>query len=59
MSGKRQSDTIGHPIRIERQQLGPTLEKNANSIGKAATEFAARLDGVRVVPLDLFRTLRV
>ncbi|HEY4765398.1 MAG TPA: M1 family aminopeptidase [Candidatus Sulfotelmatobacter sp.] len=51
--------TIGHPIRIEHQQLDTTLEKNAELIGKARTTFTVQLNGVRVVPLNLFRTLRV
>jgi len=59
MSGERKKGTIGHPIRIDHEQLDTTLEKSANLIGKATTEFTARLDGVRVVPFDLFHTLRV
>ena len=59
MSGERKPGTIGHPIRIDHQQLDTTLEKNANLIGKAKTDFTAQLDGIRVVPFDLFRTLRV
>ena len=50
---------VGQAIRIEHQQLDTTLEKNANLIGKAKCEFVAQLPGVRVVPLDLYRTLRV
>ena len=50
---------IGAPIRVEHEQLETTLEKNANLIGRARTQFTATIDGVRVVPLDLFRTLRV
>ena len=59
MSGERKAGTIGHPIRIDHQQLDTTLEKNANLIGKARTEFTAQLEGLRVVPFNLFRTLRV
>jgi len=59
MSGERKKGTIGHPIQIQHQQLETTLEKNANLIGKATTEFTAQLDGLRVVPFNLFRTLRV
>ena len=59
MSGERKPGTIGHPIRIEHQQLETTLEKNANLIGRAKTDFTAQLEGVRVVPFNLFRTLRV
>ena len=49
----------GHPIHIEHQQLETTLEKSANLIGKARTEFTVQLNGVRVVPFNLFRSLRV
>ena len=56
---ERKPGTIGHPIRIDHQQLETTLEKNANLIGRAKTDFTAQLEGVRVVPFNLFRTLRV
>ncbi len=59
LSGERRKGTVGQPIRIDHQQLETTLEKNANLIGKAKTTFTAHLNGVRVVPLNLFRTLRV
>ena len=59
MSGQRKPATIGHPIRIDHQQLDTTLEKNGNLIGRAQTDFTVQLDGVRVVPFNLFRTLRV
>ena len=57
MADERQK--LGHPIRIDHQRLDTTLEKNASLTGKAETQFTARLDGMRVVPLKLFRTLRV
>jgi peptidase M1-like protein len=59
MSGERKAGTYGHPIRIVHQQLDTTFEKNANLIGRAKTDFTAQLDGLRVVPFDLFPTLRV
>lgn len=59
MSGERRAGTFGHPMRIVHQQLDATFEKNANLIGRAKTDFTAQLDGVRVVPFDLFPTLRV
>jgi hypothetical protein len=59
MQGEPKPGTIGHPIRIEHQQLDTTLEKNAELTGKARTTFAVELNGLRVVPLNLFRTLRV
>lgn len=46
-------------IHIEHQQLETTLEKSANLVGKASTTFVSRVNGLRVVPFDLFRTLRV
>ncbi len=44
---------------IEHQQLDTTIEKSGNLIGKASSEFVSLIDGLRVVPLDLFHTLRV
>jgi len=58
MSDERKGEA-GQPIRIEHQQLDTTFEKSANLIGKAKTTFPARRDGLRVVPFDLFRSLRV
>ncbi|HEY1264875.1 MAG TPA: hypothetical protein VGF06_15205, partial [Terriglobales bacterium] len=46
-------------IRIQDQQLNTTIEKNGNLIGKAATTFVARVDGLRVLPFNLFPALRV
>jgi len=59
MSSEHKAGTIGHPVHIDHQQLDTTLEKNANLIGKAKMDFTVHLDGVRVMPFDLFRTLRV
>jgi hypothetical protein len=59
MSGEHKRGTVGQPIKIDHQELETTLEKSANLIGKAKTTLTVRLDGLRVVPLDLFRTLRV
>jgi len=44
---------------IERQQIDTTVEKSGNLAGKATTTFVANLNGLRVLPFDLFRTLRV
>ncbi len=41
MSGAHKKGSIGHPIQIDHQTLDTTLEKNANLIGKAKTEFTA------------------
>ena len=46
-------------IHIEHQQLDTTIEKNAELSGKAATTFVSQVNGLRVVPFDLFPTLRV
>jgi hypothetical protein len=46
-------------IQIEHQQLDTTIEKNANLTGKAVTTFTVKSNGVRVVPLNLFASLRV
>jgi hypothetical protein len=44
---------------IEHQALETTIEKNANLTGKATTTIVAKVNGLRVVPLDLFQKLRV
>jgi hypothetical protein len=59
MAGAHKKGAVGKPIRIEHQQLDTALEKNANLIGKSKTEFTAELNGLRVVSLNLFHTLRV
>ncbi|MGP0017250.1 MAG: M1 family metallopeptidase [Candidatus Sulfotelmatobacter sp.] len=59
MSGERKKGAVGQPIRIEHQQIEATIEKSANLIGKTLTTFTANLNGLRVAPFDLFRTLRV
>lgn len=46
-------------IHIEHQQLDTTVEKSANLIGKATTTFVSQVNGLRVVPFDLFPKLRV
>ena len=46
-------------IHIEHQTLQTTIEKNATLTGKATTTFVSRTNGLRVVPFDLFPTLRV
>jgi peptidase M1-like protein len=56
---KQQKGAVGKPIRIDHQQLETTFEKNGNLSGKATTTFVARRNGLRVVPFNLFRPLRV
>jgi Peptidase family M1 domain len=58
LSGGRRSGVGGH-IHIDHQLLDTTIEKNANLTGKATTTFTVRVNGSRVIPFDLFRTLRV
>jgi hypothetical protein len=59
LSIENQRSRVRNPIHIEHQQLDTTIEKNAQLIGKATTTFVSRVDGLRVVPFDLYRTLRV
>jgi hypothetical protein len=56
---ERQRGVTGAPISIQHHQLDTTLEKSGNLIGKATTEFTSHLNGMNVVPLSLFPTLRV
>ena len=51
--------TVGRPIRIEHHLLDTTLEKSGALTGKATTTFISERNGLRVVPLSLFHTLRV
>jgi hypothetical protein len=44
---------------ITNQQLETTIEKNAHLNGKSTTKLVSLVDGLRVIPFDLFRTLRV
>jgi len=59
LSGGPAKHVIGRTIRIEHHQLDTQIEKNANLAGKATTTLVARANGVRVVPFDLFPSLRV
>lgn len=59
LSDKQVLRTFGKPIHIEHQELDTTFEKNGSLRGKAVTTFVAERSGLRVVPLDLFRPLRV
>jgi Peptidase family M1 domain len=51
--------SIGRLTRIDHQQLDVTFEKNGSLNGKAITDLVVQRNGVRVVPFDLFRPLRV
>jgi Peptidase family M1 domain len=59
LSGHHKRGTVGGVIRIEHEQLDTTIEKNAHLRGKATTEFVSQINGLRVVPFNLFRALRV
>src|ERR1700691_1719202 len=59
LSGKYARGTLGQRTRIEHQRLDVTFDKNGKLTGKATTDMVARRNGVRVVPFDLFRPLRV
>ncbi|HMD18469.1 MAG TPA: M1 family aminopeptidase [Terriglobales bacterium] len=59
VSGKHTRGSVGRLVRIEHQQLDVTFEKSGALSGKAATDLVARRNGVRVVPFDLFKPLRV
>ncbi len=48
-----------YPIDVEHQQLDTQIEKNGNLHGQARTTFISKWNGLRVVPLKLFPTLRV
>jgi hypothetical protein len=58
LAGGQAPGTIGRLMQIEHQQLDVTFEKSGSLAGKATADFVARRNGVRVVPLDLFRPLR-
>lgn len=59
LAGEHKRGEIGHPIQVEHQRLDTTLEKSGNVIGHSKTTFTVGLNAVRVVPLDLYPTLRV
>jgi len=51
--------SVGQAIRIEHHELDTTLEKSGAISGKATTTFVSLRNGLRVVPLSLFPSLRV
>ena len=59
MARAHSRNSIGHLTRIEHQQLDVTFEKNGSLKGTATTDLVAQRNGVRVVPFNLFRPLRV
>jgi hypothetical protein len=48
-----------YSYQITHQQLDTTIEKNGHLDGKATTTLVSLVDGLRVVPFDLYQTLRV
>ena len=55
----RPKGSFGRTISIEHHELDTTLEKSGALSGKATTTFVSHRDGLRVVPLSLFPSLRV
>ncbi len=46
-------------IDIEKQEIDASFDKGAKLNGKATTTFLSRVNGLRVVPFDLFPSLRI
>jgi hypothetical protein len=46
-------------VQITHQQLDTTIEKNGHVNGKATATLVSRVNGLRVVPFDLYHDLRV
>ncbi|HET7442542.1 MAG TPA: M1 family aminopeptidase [Terriglobales bacterium] len=46
-------------LHIEHQALDTTIQKNAHLNGKAATTVVSQVNGLRVLPFNLYRTMRV
>jgi hypothetical protein len=53
------SDEQNQTIHVTHEKLDVSIDKSARLEGTAQTSFVARQDGVRVVPLILYPTLRV
>jgi hypothetical protein len=51
--------SVGRGLRMEHHTLETSFEKSGALSGKASTTFVSLRDGLRVVPLSLFPTLRV
>jgi Peptidase family M1 domain len=58
-AGTANSDEQNTPFTIEHQKLDTTIAKNAHLSGLAETKITALQDGVRVLGLNLFSSLRV
>jgi hypothetical protein len=59
LSGPRRREAVGSPIRIKHELLDTAIEKSGHLSGKATATFVSQINGLRVVPFDLFRALRV
>jgi len=59
LAGPLSPAVMGKPYRIEHHQLVTTLEKSGNLLGTANTTVTSERDGLSVVRLSLFPTLRV
>jgi hypothetical protein len=57
--GKATSAQRNSVVKINKQEIDLTVEKSGKLSGKTVTTFVSQVDGVRVVPFNLFRTLRV
>ncbi len=57
--GSATGNQQNYSCQITHQQLDTTIEKNAHLNGKATTTLVSLVDGLRVVPFDLYQTLRV
>jgi Peptidase family M1 domain len=57
--GSATGDQQNQVIQITHQALDTTIEKNAHLNGKASTTFVSLVDGLRVIPFNLHRTLKV
>jgi hypothetical protein len=51
--------SVGRRVRMEHHALETSFEKSGALSGKATTTFVSLRDGLRVVPISLFPTLRV
>jgi hypothetical protein len=58
-AGTANSDEQNRTVSIQHQTLDVSIAKSAYLNGAAVTTFVAQQDGVRVVPFELFSTLRV
>ena len=58
-AGTANSDEQNTPFKVDHQKLDTTISKSAQLSGIAETRIIALQDGVRVLPFDLFPTLRV